>query len=611
MEKLNSKIFPLHKSKKSNSIIKGIEEYQSCFDIIKMENETNEYIHKIAENLFNIYDKIVSATNEYTNKIDQIYENLKPNENSYEGRIEKIMYNILSNISKSLKIIFNKIHYIKNGFNSEEIDGLNKKKKDLVEELLQKIHKFKQQRNLYIEEIKNYEIYLVKKELGLIETNERKDDIIIEKENKNKRNNKESFIFDNHKKVYEQQSQYINYKEDLKNFIKIFLTSLNSERKVLYNSIHSNSSDWINFIYTELSNLNEFFKEEIKLINKNKISIICNYIDEDNILNQIFEDDFYTFKFVLINKNNKNKDYNNKIEDNSKIKKKKKDKEKDKTKKNNEIDNLYENIDDNNILSMIKEVEKNQLFLSQKTKDKMSLITNKKYIESIIDLIIKEPEKYDEDTKNKYIELLESNEEYQKALMQYLNNYRGNGRTGLDKLSIIIFSDLFKLVLDNAFKNNHYELVNFIIALSLTYYHLKEDEIPKNKINDNNDNIDNKDNDENNGNNINGNNKIYISEYLKKDQVFKDSYFWEKYLDELIKIEIEKLKKIKDISNITEKQNMNIICMSIYTLSQNMLDYDLEHQFIISIFGKIVEKYNIDDNNRMNISNYLTSKMFN
>ena len=209
----------------------------------------------------------------------------------------------------------------------------------------------------------------------------------------------------------------------------------------------------------------------------------------------------------------------------------------------------------------------------------------------MIELIIKYPERYDEDTKIKFINIFLSNEEYQKTLMKYLSSYRENERNVFDKSIIIIISDLFKLVLDRAVKNNNYELVNFIIVLSLTYYHLNEDEIPENKINFNNDN---------NRNNIN--NKVFISEYLKQDQVFKDSAFWKNYLDELIKIEEEKYKRIKEISPITEKEIMNAICPSIYALIQNMLDYNLETEFILYIIGEVIEK--IDDN-KINISNYI------
>lgn len=602
MEKLNIRnkaSFSFHKSKKTNLILKGIEEYQSYFDIIQKENETNEEIHKIELNLFNIYNKIISATNEYTKKIEQINENLKPNESSYEGRIQKIMYDILNNISNALKNIFNKISYIKDHEKnkSKGTDGLKKNKDELVQKLLEKIQEFKQQRNAYIEEMNNYEIYLVQKELGSIGIDDEKD-IIKEKEN-NKGNNKETSIFDNHEKVYEQQSLYIKCKEDFKNFIKVLFNNLNTERKILYNSIHLNSSNFINFINTELTNLNEFFKEEINLMNKNNMDNKNIFIDGDNIVNQIIEEDFYTFKFVLMNKNDKNKEDNNKIEDNSKNKKKKKDKEKekDKAKKNNDIDNLYEKLEDNNIFNMIKEAEKNKLSLSQKTKDKMELLTTKKYIESIIELIIKDPERYDEDTKTKYIKTLESNEEYQRALMQYLNNYRGNGKTDFDKSIILIFSDLFKLVLDRSVKNNKYKLVNLVMILSLTYYHLKENEVPESKTGDNN--------------RENDTNKIYISEYLKKDQVFQDSSFWSNYLDELVKIELDKMKRIRDASLITEKHNMNAICSSIYTLIQNMIDYELDHEFIQLIFGNVVEKYNIDDNNKINLSSFLASKIIN
>ena len=171
------------------------------------------------------------------------------------------------------------------------------------------MQKLKQQRNLYLEEINNYEIYLINKELGLIEINEGKEIINVEEnKNKNKSNSKEISIFDNHNKVYEKQSLFLDCKEDLKNVLKVYLTNLNSGRKLLYNSIHFNISDLVNYIYTELTNLNEFFKEEIKLVNKNyNDNNICNYIDVDNLVNQLIEDDFYTFKFVLRNKNNKKK----------------------------------------------------------------------------------------------------------------------------------------------------------------------------------------------------------------------------------------------------------------------------------------------------------------
>jgi len=96
MEKLISRnketSFSFQKIKKSNSFLKGIEEYQSCFEIISKEDEINEEIYKIGQNLFSIYDKLLYATNEYSIKIDQIYKNLKTNENSYEGRIQIIIY---------------------------------------------------------------------------------------------------------------------------------------------------------------------------------------------------------------------------------------------------------------------------------------------------------------------------------------------------------------------------------------------------------------------------------------------------------------------------------------------------------------------------------------
>ena len=51
--------------------------------------------------------------------------------------------------------------------------------------------------------------------------------------------------------------------------------------------------------------------------------------------------------------------------------------------------------------------------------------------------------------------------------------------------------------------------------------------------------------------------------------------------------------------------------LGILKIHSNLSLNDLDHEFIMQTFGKAVLKYEIDDDNKMNISNYITSKMSN
>ena len=177
------------------------------------------------------------------------------------------------------------------------------------------------------------------------------------------------------------------------------------------------------------------------------------------------------------------------------------------------------------------------------------------------------------------------------TFLVYLNNYRARGKLILKKLTITYLCDLFIIIMTSAIKRKHYKLIQFSMILSLTYYHLKEEQNETNKINKNDED-----------------NKIFMTEYLKKIDSFQEISFWLNYLEELINEEIEKIKK-RNESIIDEKQKSVAISSSIFSLIKSMTDYGLEELFILNILDEIYKKYDINESEKNDILNFLNIEM--
>ena len=582
MDKQNKKPKNQTNKSKKDSHINEIEEYNLVSQIIQQEIETNNYFKDTEKNLFLIYEEIRDATIEYCKKMLEISKKLKPNDKSSEGKIQKLIFEVLTNSSKAMEDAVKKFYDRKND-NSYMYEEFEKNKEDLEEEYAEKIRLMDEKRKSYILEMKNYEIYLINKELGLLESkNENESN---KKEKKKKGKDKELPIENNYDKVYKQQESLFSSKDDLRKCLKSIFFAINTERKLTYNSLIRNCENLLNVINTGLSKLNEIISNLIESITKKPLELNNNLINEENIINQILKEDLYTFKFISISK--KKEEENN--EEESKNKKKKKEK----TKKNDidSINDLLEKLEENNILNMLNEVKNNKISLSKKSNNKLILLENKKYIETKIELIINKPDEYDKETKEKLNSLLESNEEYQMTFMKYLNNYRARGEFILKKVSITNLCDLFKIIVDSAIKSKNYKLIKLSMILSLTYYHLKEEKNETNKTNENNEE-----------------NKIYMTEYLKQFESYQELPFWLNYLEALINEEIERINKGNELP-INEKKKSVIINSNIFTLIKSMIDYGLDEQLILKVLDEIYNNYEINVTDKGDILNFLTTEM--
>ena len=577
MEKQEKNSKKPHNRKKSisNSLM-HIEEYKKIKEIIGKESDINQQIHEFEKDLLKNFNEIINATEQYAQQLKNISERLKSDDKSNNGKIYKIISDLLTN---STTDIINTLKEFKKQDSTNIYEDYKKKfgkSSDLFDE---KMKMLDDTRTAYFEEIKKYEQYLIKKELGLIENNNETDG--NKKEKKKKDKYKEKNLNDNYVKVKEHQENYIALKEDIIKDIKELFGCLNTERKFIYYDVAQNCECLLKVIKKCFEHFVKTVQTQAELINLNSFVENTNVVKEDKIKNIIEKDldiSFYGFKFL----HNKKEDVS---EEDKKHKKKKKEE--------NEIDTLSEKLTEENINNIIKEIKKHDIKFSKENNEIVEVIfDNKKFIDSAIVSIINDPDNFSEETKNRLKSLFEKNEENQNSFMRYLNNYRAKGSFSFKQKTIEILCELFIQILESAVKSNNFKMIQFAMILSLTYYYINEED--NNKKDDNQNTIQET---------IEDKNKIYMTSYIKKSSVIKEKKYWINYLNALVDDENEKVNKRKD--KINEKQKSVAVYSSIFTLVKNIVDYDLEFDFINNVLIDIFNLYKIDDKEKKEITDYL------
>ena len=560
-----------------NNTLMHIEEYKKIKEIIRKESEVNKKIHSFEEDLLDNFNDIIIATEEYADKLKNISEKFKSDEKSNNGKIYNILYDLLKDTITSMIKVSKEFKKQDCTNIYEDYKQKFDKSNDLFDEKMKMLDDTKA---AYFEEIKKYEQYLVKKELGLIENNNETDGNKKEKKKKDKNKN----LNDNYIKVKEHQENYIALKEDLIKDIKEIFGCLNTERKFIYYDVVQNCDSFFKVIKKCVEHLAKTFTNQTELINTNTFVENTNVVKEDKIKNIIEKEldiSFYGFKFL----HHKKEDVS---EEDKKHKKKKKEE--------SEIDTLSEKLTEENINNIINEIKKRGIKFSKENDEIVEVIfDNKKYIDSQIVSIINDPDNFSEETKTHLKSLFEKNVENQNSFMRYLNNYRAKGSFSFKQKTIEILCDLFTQILELAVKSNNFKMIQFAMILSLTYYYINEEE--------NNKKDDNHDNQNTIQETIDDKNKIYMTFYIKKSSVIKEKNYWINYLNALLDDENEKVNKRKEKMN--EKQKTVAVYSSIFTLVKNIVDYDLEFEFINNVLIDIFNLYTIDDKEKKEITDYL------
>ena len=557
-----------HQSEKIEKLVKKKEEeppqQHICFDKISKEKDINSNINQFSQYLSDIFTSIKTLTNDYCIKLNQIIEKLN-NTNKKNKNESQIILNMENYIYKTLKectdIIsknFAKVECQKD----EKDENLDKTEQniDQLEEYLQlDINKMEFNRAAYLQEFNNFEISIIKEELdqkenyGNDDDNEKKKRIMIKEDDINN---------DNVSRILALQKSYFDISKKLRDEFKQILNMMHIKRKFILKTIYNKFQLFLSCINDTGEKINKITNDE----NTNNIFEDNEENSEkmDEKINDIFKEDLYKFKFL------------------SEFKTIKESKNEIKNKRNN-FEYLYDKLDENNIENIAKKLKKYDIQFSKENTEQFNVLQNNKIIKSKIDLIINAPLKFIPKERENFISLIKSSVQNQILFLQYLNNYRATGNLNLKELTINIFCEIFLHIL---MSSKDFKSIQLCIILSQTYYYEKD------KPADN----------EGEGN------KIFMINYMKKWQIFKNKVFWKNYLDGLIDDEIKKINESKE-KKISTKQMTTSVYSSIFTMTKNMVDFGLDMDFIINLTNEAFLKYNISDNLKKDIINYLIEEL--
>jgi len=191
---------------------------------------------------------------------------------------------------------------------------------------------------------------------------------------------------------------------------------------------------------------------------------------------------------------------------------------------------------------------------------------------------------FTDDDLNKMIEIFKNDKEYILFFLQRLNNDRSRGGLISSMKIYKRVGELFKLINDLVLEKDDLDCFRYISILSMTYYR------------------------------NNGNEKIYIYEYIKDHQKIKNLDFWKKYLETLIKYDINNTIYSNEDEKNDNKENkeskekemqfkLNFATFSnILSVINNLTDFGLGKNFIKQFIDYTQKNYSLTEDQKHQIN---------
>ena len=179
------------------------------------------------------------------------------------------------------------------------------------------------------------------------------------------------------------------------------------------------------------------------------------------------------------------------------------------------------------------------------------------------------------------IEIFKNDKEYILFFLQRLNNDRSRGGLISSMKIYKRVGELFKLINDLVLEKDDLDCFRYISILSMTYYR------------------------------NNGNEKIYIYEYIKDHQKIKNLDFWKKYLETLIKYDINNTIYSNEDEKNDNKENkekemqfkLNFATFSnILSVINNLTDFGLGKNFIKQFIDYTQKNYSLTEEQKHQIN---------
>ena len=519
----------MYKQKENKWDIETNDNYEKIMEFIQKKEDKTKKIRSDLNDIKELFKNYISYTKKYCEQIATLALQLKPIANTIEGDLTQAIQGILLFNSISLETLANEM---------QNIFKASTKEKDTIISTLEEFSKMYQENlaNLiksyctYVDEYELYEKYLMNKEMGITNNND---------------NNLPQNNLENVKKL---RKEYLDKITPMNNFIHKIEEYGSKQEKLL-------NHDLFNISKIFVDKLNECLEGQKKkyLDQSAVLSELYNRIQSEKYENHYIGIQDYSLHCISLYINYKNI-----------IRMKLKDCSDNQRGKNFDI---YKNITLKNIENIMNEIKNNGLEIKPKDIQDLEIEKVKDFIESKTKLLFsKTDENFSLEDKNKIIEYVKDKEDYRLFFLQILNNDRAKGGN-IQNINIYNYiGEIFKCINDIMLENNDYKSFKYVSIISMTYYHINEND---------------------------GKRKRYIYELIKDNQKLKDMDFWKKYVKHIIDLEMKNNTTRDELK--TEKSEQNKLRFSafsnILTVANNMVNFDLDEDFITEFINSMQKMY--------------------
>ena len=548
-------------------------------DLIKSyilsQPEKIKILNNFYNTVINIFIEFINITQSYSAKLKELAIKIKLNENEEEYTSECQMINIIKTIlffnSESLNEIINDIKKeIKTNLNNNNNDNeiskkTNEKINNTSKMFLSEINDVISKQKKYEKDMRNYEELLINQ--GIQNKNEGKMNMGNIEDAKDALESQESYF----KSVVENN---ITLKKVLNEFWK--------EKQVIRDKLNKKCIFILDTLIFFTKTQNENYELQKINLKETYSSNIYEEKKEEELNKYFLIPSTYNLKCldIYLDDKKKNKKRNSEKIENNILCPMSLDEEKKFNKKVNELKGDH-------LLNIVDLLTKNKFILSNRDEKIKKNEISKKIIKEMIQYILKDIDKYEEDKKNKLYNLFEDDKENILIFLKILNDKRSKESNITNKESFKTLGEAFefitKIVLSE--KDIDIEIVKLIFILSTTYFY------------------DDKDNEKN---------KVYLFTFVEKFDEFKKKEFWERYFYDSLNFEVDNLlivgKKNKTDEEIKKEKNDKIktsLFSNLLMIVQNMMDFHLDKNFINEFVSKIKNKNHLQEEELLQIQIYL------
>ena len=548
-------------------------------DLIKSyilsQPEKIKTLNNFYNTVINIFIEYINITQVYSTKLKELAIKIKLNEDEEEYPSECQMINIIKTIlffnSESLNGIINYIKKeikanLNNNNNGSEISKkMNEKMNNTSKMFLSEINNVISKQKKYEKEMRNYEELLINQGI----------------QNKNEGNiymgNKEDA-----KDALESQESYFKSVVESNINLKKVLNEFWEQKQVIRDKLNKKCFFILDTLIFFTKTQNENYELQKTNLKETYSSKIYEEKKEEELNKYFLIPSTYNLKCldIYVDDKKKYKKRNSDKIENDILYPMSLDEEKKFNKKVNELKG-------DNLLDIVDLLAKNKFILSNRDEKIKKNEISKKIIKEIIQYILKDIDKYEENKKNQLYNLLENDKENILIFLTILNDRRSKDNNITNKKSFDSLGEVFEFLTKIMLSENDIdtEILKLIFILSTTYFY------------------DDKDNDKN---------KTYLFIFVEKFEEFKKKEFWERYFYDSLDFEVDNLliagRKNKTDEEIKKERNDKMktsLFSNLLMVVQNMMDFHLDKNFINEFVSKINNKNHLQEEELLQIQIYL------